>query len=70
MANGICTECRGNINLGKKPRKGQIAYCNKCGAYMVVANISPIELEWMIDDDVGEAEEWITFKIPYEDLDS
>lgn len=70
MANGYCTECSGNINLGKKPRKGQAAYCQKCGASMVVVNLSPIELEWLNEADRREMDEWITFKIPYEELDS
>jgi lysine biosynthesis protein LysW len=62
MANGYCTECGGNINLGNKPREGQIACCNKCGATMVVVNLSPIELEWMIDDATEEMDEETKFK--------
>jgi hypothetical protein len=54
MANGYCAECGGNINLGKKPRKGQHASCRRCGASMVVANLSPIELEMTFGDDTGD----------------
>jgi hypothetical protein len=62
MANKYCTECHANIKLGKKPKKGQIVYCGRCGAYMVVANSSPIELEWMIDDDVDYVDDWMKFR--------
>jgi hypothetical protein len=29
---------------------------------MVVANLSPIELEWMIDDNVEDVDDWTKFK--------
>jgi hypothetical protein len=54
MAHGYCSECRGNINLGKKPRKGQTACCQKCGARMVVVHLSPIELEWQMDESTAD----------------
>lgn len=54
MANGFCTECGGNINLGKSPRKGGLYSCHKCGARMVVINLSPLELDLTYDEDVGD----------------
>jgi lysine biosynthesis protein LysW len=53
MANGYCTECAGNIKLEKKTRKGQIVLCHKCGARMVVVNLSPIELDLTFNEDSG-----------------
>lgn len=56
MANGHCSECGGNINLGGKPRKGQVFPCVRCGARMVVLNLSPVELDLTYDEDSGDGE--------------
>jgi lysine biosynthesis protein LysW len=51
MAVGYCPECETDIKLGKAPRKGQRVNCWKCGADLEVVNLSPIELDWVYDDD-------------------
>jgi len=51
MATGFCIECDTTLNLGKSPHKGQKVTCVKCGAVLEVVNISPIELDWALDED-------------------
>ena len=46
MSKGHCPECSATISLGKTIRKKQRVQCFRCGADLVVANLSPIELDW------------------------
>ncbi len=46
MSKGHCPECSATISLGKSIRKKQSVQCFRCGAELVVANLSPIELDW------------------------
>jgi lysine biosynthesis protein LysW len=55
MAIAYCVECGGRIFLGERPWIGQAAFCRRCGAYLEVTHINPLELEW-IDDLVDEDE--------------
>lgn len=51
MAKGYCPECDNDINLGRDPNKGQKVSCPSCGAYLEVVGLSPIELDWVFEDD-------------------
>jgi lysine biosynthesis protein LysW len=51
MAQGYCPDCDSDIKLGNDPRKGQKVTCPSCGAYLEVVGLSPIELDWALDDD-------------------
>lgn len=51
MAKGYCPECDEPIRLGDRPSKGQKVTCPACGAYLEVVALSPIELDWAIDED-------------------
>jgi uncharacterized paraquat-inducible protein A len=51
MAKGYCPECDVAINVGKSPRKGQRITCFKCGTILAVANLSPIELDWVLGEE-------------------
>ena len=50
MAKGCCLNCGKVLHLGKKPRKGQQISCYACGADLRVAQLSPIELDWALND--------------------
>jgi hypothetical protein len=41
-----CPECDTQIRLNSSPRKGDQIICISCGAFLKVANLSPIELDW------------------------
>jgi hypothetical protein len=51
MAKGYCIECEVPLKLGNSPTKGQRVTCVKCGAFLQVVGISPIEMDWAMDDD-------------------
>lgn len=51
MPVAFCPECEGKIRLNTSPRKGDRVTCPVCGAYLSVASISPIELDWAYDED-------------------
>ncbi len=51
MAQGYCPDCDSDIKLGGDPRKGQKVTCPSCGAYLEVVGLSPIELDWALDDE-------------------
>ena len=50
MAKGYCLNCGKVIPLGRKTRKGQRILCFACGADLRVAQLSPIELDWTLND--------------------
>jgi transposase-like protein len=51
MAKGYCPECNATLQVGKLPRKGQRISCFKCGSDLEITNISPIELDWTLDEE-------------------
>jgi hypothetical protein len=51
MPTGFCPECDADISVGPAPKKGQRVTCRKCGAYLMVASESPIELDWADDEE-------------------
>jgi hypothetical protein len=60
MATGLCIECDTTLNLGKSPHKGQKVTCFKCGAVLEVINLSPIELDWALDEDFLDDDDFDT----------
>jgi uncharacterized paraquat-inducible protein A len=57
MSKGHCPECSATISLGKTIRKKQRVQCFRCGADLVIANISPIELDWEYETEKVAGEE-------------
>jgi lysine biosynthesis protein LysW len=57
MAGGHCPDCGIKIALGRDPKKGQMVTCPKCSAYLELINISPIELDWAIEDEDDQPDE-------------
>ena len=53
MAKGYCIECETQLKLGDSPAKGQQITCVRCGAFLQVVGLSPIELDWAPDEDPG-----------------
>jgi lysine biosynthesis protein LysW len=59
MLLGSCPECDADIHFRKEPSEGQRLSCPNCGAYLEVIGLSPIELDWVYDEEqfmVGEEE--------------
>jgi len=50
MEMGFCPECDADIAVGKKPFEGQKITCPKCGAFLQIIALSPIEIDWADDD--------------------
>ncbi|NIM95368.1 MAG: hypothetical protein GTO18_16860 [Anaerolineales bacterium] len=65
MIVGFCLDCEESIPVGSDPFIGQKVTCAKCGAYLEVSALSPLEFEWVFDyeDDelIGEDEGWDDF---------
>jgi lysine biosynthesis protein LysW len=53
-----CPECDGDLKFQSSPRKGDTITCPSCGAHLEVVGLSPIELDWVYDDDDQDLEEW------------
>jgi lysine biosynthesis protein LysW len=51
MAKGLCPACNLSIPVGTSPHKGQIVSCPKCRSQLEVVNLSPIELDWIYDEE-------------------
>jgi lysine biosynthesis protein LysW len=52
-----CPECDGDLKFQSSPRKGDMITCPSCGAYLEVVGLSPIELDWVLEED-QELEDW------------
>jgi lysine biosynthesis protein LysW len=57
MTIGFCPECERNVPLGENPFIGQQVSCTKCGAFLEVVDLSPVQLDWAYDDDTDEDED-------------
>lgn len=52
-----CPECDGDLRFQNSPRKGDKVTCRACGAYLEVVGLSPIELDWVLEDDDEDDDE-------------
>lgn len=41
-----CPDCGRTINLGTQPQEGKRATCLKCGAYLEIISLEPLEVNW------------------------
>jgi lysine biosynthesis protein LysW len=57
MAVAYCLDCGERIYLGNRPRVGQAAFCQHCGADLEVTNVSPLILGWTDDLVIQDREE-------------
>jgi lysine biosynthesis protein LysW len=53
-----CPACEARIVLGRKPRIGQGVICTTCKERLEVVWLNPIELDWLVDDDYDDPEDW------------
>ena len=51
MIVGYCPECDDNVGFRDVLKIGYKKNCPKCGAYLVVIGLHPIELDWEFEDD-------------------
>ena len=64
---GCCPECDADITIRPEPYLGLELTCRSCHAILVVVGLSPIELDWVYEDDqirLGEDD----FVFPISDL--
>ncbi|NIS79457.1 MAG: lysine biosynthesis protein LysW [Anaerolineales bacterium] len=66
MTDAFCPECDSKIYVGNSPKEGQKITCSQCGAYLMVASLSPIELDWAYDEDEFEYDEDFDFEEEYD----
>jgi lysine biosynthesis protein LysW len=51
MPTAFCPECDNSIRFDTSPTKNDHVTCIKCGAYLKVIGLSPIELDWVDEED-------------------
>jgi lysine biosynthesis protein LysW len=55
MTVGFCPECESSIPLGEDPFVGKQVTCAKCGSFLEIVDLSPVQLDWAyFDDDTDE----------------
>jgi lysine biosynthesis protein LysW len=73
MAIAFCPDCEEPVHLGGRPKVGQRIVCLNCGADLEVVEVSPLELDWALDepgeDWEGEDEEEEEEELDDDDLD-
>ena len=47
----LCPHCEATVNFSKPPQLGQRVTCKRCGEYLEVYNLKPIELDYEYSDD-------------------
>lgn len=57
MASANCPDCNQKINLGQKPKKGQLLTCPFCNTDLEILSLSPLELDYALYDDYDD-EDW------------
>jgi lysine biosynthesis protein LysW len=50
MAAGTCPDCGSPIAIDAARQRGDRISCPACGADLQVSALSPVELDWAIDD--------------------
>ncbi len=63
MAIAFCNDCEEPISLGPNPKVGQRIVCSHCDAELEVISVSPLALDWALDEtgeewEGEEADEW------------
>lgn len=53
---GTCPGCDEVIYFRKRPHRGQLVTCPDCGDLLQVVADSPVELDWVPDDEEWEDE--------------
>jgi alpha-aminoadipate carrier protein LysW len=54
---GYCPDCDARITL-KSPQLGQQVICRACGAELEVVDLSPLELDWALDEPYDDDDEY------------
>ncbi len=73
MSESLCPECDSEVKLGKTVKLGQQARCGSCGADLEVVSLTPVELDWVLeeeefdDDDFDYNDEDEEFELDYDE---
>jgi lysine biosynthesis protein LysW len=54
MADGFCPECEGVLKFDRPLEEGNIVTCPKCSVYLEVISVSPLEFDWVYEDDYDD----------------
>lgn len=54
---GYCPDCDARITL-KSPQLGQQVICRACGTELEVVDLSPLELDWALDEPYDDDDEF------------
>lgn len=66
MAFAYCPECSARIYLGRKPWKGQPAFCDNCEADLEVVSLNPPGLDWtdnLFEEDLEEQDQTVEMEM-------
>lgn len=50
----LCPECEGAVDVGPKPGIGQKLICSHCNTDLEITGLSPLALDWDMDDFDGD----------------
>jgi lysine biosynthesis protein LysW len=56
MPYATCPGCNDDIYLSKRPRLGEVIYCPSCAAELEVISLTPLELDWHLEEDEADDE--------------
>lgn len=45
----FCVHCGQGIDVGLRAQEGQRMHCPRCGAYLEIISVEPLELDWVYD---------------------
>ena len=54
----ICPSCEGWVAIPNNPRIGQQVMCRHCETDLEIIEISPVELDWVNEDDDDWDDDW------------
>ena len=58
MQSAECPQCGNNVSVGAQPKMGKRVSCKECGAELEVVWLDPLELDWPLDADELDDEDF------------
>lgn len=54
MSVATCPECGTPVEIGVSPKLGDPLTCHNCAARLQISSLTPLELDWALDDPEDE----------------
>lgn len=54
-----CPSCNNTVEVGQHPKLGDLLACPFCHVQLEVVWLDPLELDWFIDEDFEDEEEYL-----------